>query len=50
MHCSLVLEETAVSLGAFSENLTTVQNNFVLNLVGVKNISSSQSVKEFLLD
>lgn len=45
MHCSLVLEETTVSLGAFSENLTIVQNNFVLNLVGVQNASSSPSRK-----
>lgn len=43
MHCSLVLEATAVSFGAFSENLAAVQNNFVLNLVGMNNVSSSQS-------
>lgn len=43
MRCSLALEETAVSFGAFSENLTAVQNNFGLNLVGVNNVSSSQS-------
>ena len=43
MHCSLVLEETAISFGVFSENLTTVQNNFALNLVGMNNVSSSQS-------
>lgn len=41
--CSLALEEPAVSFGAFSENLTAAQNSFLLSLVGVKNVSSSQS-------